>query len=66
MIAALLLRDIEAALRASHGDTDAERLERVASVLTRAAILAADRETAGHARMIATDLREMAARLELQ
>lgn len=63
---AYLLRDIEAALRAGHGDTDAERLERVAQVLARTAILASDREVATAARLIATDLREMAARWEQQ
>jgi hypothetical protein len=60
-----LLRDLEAALRASHGDTDAERLERAAQVFTRhAARVELARVEAGLARTIAVDLREIASRLE--
>lgn len=59
-----LLRDLEAALRAGHGDHDHERLERVAQVLTRYAVLTSDRDAAHNARLLATDLREIAGRLE--
>ncbi len=59
-----LLRDLEAALRARLGDTDAERLDRAADVLTRYAIQAGDRESSNLAALIATDLRDLAARRE--
>lgn len=60
-----LLRDIESALRAEGSDTPSERLDRVADVLTRYAVLGgAGRDAAHAARLIATDLRQLAADME--
>jgi hypothetical protein len=58
-----LLRSLEEATRDTT-DTPAERLTRMADVLTRHAVLTSDRDVAHLARLIATDLRDIVGRVE--
>lgn len=59
-----LLRDLAAAFAPQGDDPPADRLTRLAEVLTRYAITTGDREASHYARMLATDLHQTAAEVE--